>query len=243
MVGAPAGFNCGGLPPSAECGALSVLGGEAPLAGFEPALPPPEGGALSPELQGLGVRTRGYPNGAPFLISGRGSSGGASLGLAGDPRPALRRHRRRPHRAGRGRHAAPARRRARRGGRGAPPEQGARRLRHQRRPAAGQEGGAGSARAGPVPGGRPGRDRGITTVDIAGPGFLNITVAAGAQGRSPPTWSPPARRTAAARPSPGPGSTWSSSPPTRPVRCTSATPGGPRSATRSPGSSTPPAPR
>ena len=42
----------------------------APLAGFEPALPPPEGGALSPELQGLGVRTRGYPNADPFLISG-----------------------------------------------------------------------------------------------------------------------------------------------------------------------------
>ena len=32
---------------------------EVPPAGFEPAPPPPEGGALSPELRGLG-QTRGY---------------------------------------------------------------------------------------------------------------------------------------------------------------------------------------
>ena len=79
---------------------------------------------------------------------------------------------------------------------------------------------------------------GIEGVEIAGPGFLNIrleTAAAGAlvgadrRGRAglrrrPTRW--PAR-----------GSTWSSSRPTRPGRCTSAARAGPRSATRSAGCS------
>ena len=80
---------------------------------------------------------------------------------------------------------------------------------------------------------------GVAGVEVAGPGFLNITVDAGAQGevaaadrrrrggvRRRPTRSP-ARR-----------STSSSSPPTRPARSTSAASAGRPSATRSAGSST-----
>ena len=52
----------------------------------------------------------------------------------------------------------------------------------------------------------------------------------------------PARRTGAPTRWPGSGSTWSSSRPTRPGRCTSAAPAGPRSATRSAGCSRPAAP-
>ena len=78
---------------------------------------------------------------------------------------------------------------------------------------------------------------GVAAVEVAGPGFLNITVDAGAQGagrgrgrrrrggvRLAPTRSP-ARR-----------STSSSSPPTRPGRSTSVAPAGRRWATRSAGS-------
>ncbi len=41
-----------GLPEAPKYGACSVV----PPAGFEPAPPPPEGGALSPELRGPGAR-------------------------------------------------------------------------------------------------------------------------------------------------------------------------------------------
>ena len=71
----------------------------------------------------------------------------------------------------------------------------------------------------------------------------NITVSAGAQGEVAADVRTPGRRTAATTRSPASGSTSSSSRPTRPGRCTSATRGGPRSATRWPGCSTRPAPR
>ncbi len=77
---------------------------------------------------------------------------------------------------------------------------------------------------------------GIAAVDIAGPGFLNITVAADAQGQvasdvvaAGAAYGAAPTRWAAS------GSTSSSSRPTRPGPCTWATPGGPRSATRSGG--------
>ena len=79
--------------------------------------------------------------------------------------------------------AAPARRRAHRGGRGAPAEQGARRLRDQRRPPAGQEGGAAPRDLAQSLAEALSATDGIAKVDIAGPGFLNITVSAGAQGK------------------------------------------------------------
>ena len=65
-----------------------------------------------------------------------------------------------------------------------PAAEGARRLRHQRRAAAGQEGRDEPARRSPSScrrGLEAGRRR-SPAVEIAGPGFLNITVAAGAQG-------------------------------------------------------------
>ena len=76
---------------------------------------------------------------------------------------------------------------------------------------------------------------GHRAVDIAGPGFLNITVEAGAQGvRSPARSWPPGRRTAPARRCAGAADQRRVHlAPTRPARCTSATPAGPRSATRS----------
>ena len=86
---------------------------------------------------------------------------------------------------------------------------------------------------------------GIAGVDVAGPGFLNLDagrrrrrassrasiVERGAQYGRTETFAGQI------------GSTWSSSPPTRPARSTSATSAGPRSATRSAGSWRPPAPR
>ena len=77
---------------------------------------------------------------------------------------------------------------------------------------------------------------GIAKVDIAGPGFLNITVEAGAQGE---VAARDRRGRGGVRHTATPmagenGSTSSSSRPTRPGRCTSAAPGGRRSATRSP---------
>ena len=79
---------------------------------------------------------------------------------------------------------------------------------------------------------------GIAAADVAGPGFINITVAAAAQGEV-------ARSIVEAGASYGgsdalaraPGSTSSSSPPTRPARSTSAVRGGRPSATAWPGSS------
>ena len=71
-----------------------------------------------------------------------------------------------------------------RGGRGASAEQGARRLRDQRRAPAGQEGGAWPPRElAQSLADALGATDGIAKVDIAGPGFLNITVSAGAQGK------------------------------------------------------------
>ena len=76
-------------------------------------------------------------------------------------------------------------------------------------------------------------------VDVAGPGFLNITPRRRARSAQLAAHDRrrPARRTAAPTRWPGSGSTSSSSRPTRPARCTSAAPAGPRSATRSPGCS------
>ena len=67
-----------------------------------------------------------------------------------------------------------------------------------------------------------------------GPGFLNITLDAAAQGELARTVvDAGAAYGSSDRSRPGSGSTWSSSRPTRPGRCTSGTSGGPRSATRS----------
>ena len=65
-----------------------------------------------------------------------------------------------------------------------PRQQGSRRLRHQRRAPAGQEGRTNprDARRAAGRASWPGAD-GIDAVDVAGPGFLNITVGAGAQGQ------------------------------------------------------------
>ena len=118
-----------------------------------------------------------------------------------------------------------ARRRPGRGHGRAAAQQGARRLRHQRRAAAGQEG-----RPGQPAGARAAARRraappttGIATVDIAGPGFLNIPVAAGAQGEVAAEIVAAGTSYGTARPrSPARRSTSSSSPPTRPARSTSA---------------------
>ena len=86
--------------------------------------------------------------------------------------------------ARRGRSAHPARRRPARGDGRASATEGARRLRHQRRAPAGQEGRA-PTRARWVSC-WPTRLReapGISDVEVAGPGFLNVTVEAGAQGQ------------------------------------------------------------
>ena len=83
-------------------------------------------------------------------------------------------------------------------------------------------------------------DEAITAVEIAGPGFINIRVAADAQGKiaAARSWTP-ARRTARSDslhgPDDQPGVHLA---PTRPARCTSATPAGRPSATRWPGCST-----
>ena len=100
----------------------------------------------------------------------------------------------------------------------------------------------------PRPAGRPPREvaelrrrRGcgplpaIASVEVAGPGFLNVRLDArprSAAGRAHRR-RPPAPRTAAATGWRGSGSTSSSSRPTRPARCTWAACAGPRSATRS----------
>ncbi len=84
---------------------------------------------------------------------------------------------------------------------------------------------------------------GVSAVDIAGPGFMNITVDAAAPARSP---RPSSRRAPPTGPTPrsqAARSTWSSSRPTPPAPCTSATPAGPPWATRSPACSGPPARR
>ena len=101
----------------------------------------------------------------------------------------------------------------------------ARRLRHQRRAAAGQAGrpaAAGGGRAARRPAAR--RRPASSAVDVAGPGFLNITLAQGALGPIAVARSSTAGRGVRAhrRRWPGSGSTWSSSRPTRPARCTSA---------------------
>ena len=108
----------------------------------------------------------------------------ASLPLAGDPPAALRRDRRCPHRGleSAATLACPTACPTRSSSSGPRPAR-ARRLRDQRRAAAGQAGRPDPARARRA--GSPQRlteADGIATVDIAGPGFLNITVDAGAQG-------------------------------------------------------------
>ena len=84
---------------------------------------------------------------------------------------------------------------------------------------------------------------GIAAVDVAGPGFLNITVEAGAQGAVAADVVAAGELYGHSEALAGQKSTWSSSRPTRPVRCTSATPAGRSSGTRSVGSSRPPVPR
>ena len=76
---------------------------------------------------------------------------------------------------------------------------------------------------------------GIAGVEVAGPGFLNITVDGRRAGRASPRTIVAAGRGVRPQRRAGrrSGSTSSSSRPTRPARCTSATPGGRRSATRS----------
>ena len=85
-----------------------------------------------------------------------------------------------------------------------------------------------------------GEAAGVAAVDVAGPGLPQHHPRLGRPGRARPDRGrggrglrPQRRR------SPGTGSTSSSSPPTRPGRCTSGTSGGRRWATRSPGSSRP----
>ena len=140
---------------------------QAPLAGFEPALPPPEGGALSPELQGLMGAKEGYPSrpaGHESVRRYRRETGPPTpIPLVGDPRTARVDRRRRPPGARRRRRRQPARRRPHHGGGRAPAHQGARGLRDQRRAPAGEEGGhqpAGLRRAGRRAAAERGRDRG-----------------------------------------------------------------------------------
>jgi arginyl-tRNA synthetase len=73
---------------------------------------------------------------------------------------------------------------------------------------------------------------GVERVDVAGPGFLNVTVDAASAGALARTVVEAGAGYGAAPTSPARSSTWSSSAPTRPVRSTSAGPGGLRSVTR-----------
>ena len=168
----------------------------------------------------------------------------AALDSSGDPRPARRpRPCHRVRRAGAtrpGRRGAPRRRRRR-----AAAQPRARRLRHQRRAAHREEGGRPAARARRAgsPTSWPRQD-GIASAEIAGPRLHQPaprppTRRAG----SWPTSSRAARPTVTATTTRAATSTWSSSPPTRPARCTSAAPAGPRSATRWAGCSPRRAPR
>ena len=95
---------------------------------------------------------------------------------------------------------------------------------------------AGPAAPGDRRGDQPGTwpdTAGIAGVEIAGPGFLNITLETAAAGRAGRRRSsPPGPLTAPGTRWPASGSTWSSSRPTPPGRCTSAARGGRRSATR-----------
>ena len=79
-------------------------------------------------------------------------------------------------------------------------------------------------------------DDGIADVEVAGPGFLNISVEAGASTTSapqaPPTSSRQGRRTARPTLLPARRSTSSSCPPTPPDRCTSVGSAGRPSVTR-----------
>ena len=102
------------------------------------------------------------------------------LGLTGDPSrsrrgdPGRRRGRRRrgrPHRSG-----------ARRGARRAAEERRPRRLRHQRRAAAGQAGRPPAREVAEIIAARLRAADGIARVDVAGPGFLNVTLAADSLG-------------------------------------------------------------
>ena len=123
------------------------------------------------------------PEATILMTSAAGA--GTPIRLRGDPRAALRPRRGRPDLAGRARCRDAARRGPDRGHRRAAAPARARRLRHQRRAPAGQEVEPGQ----PARAGRSARraswlpTTGIEKVDIAGPGFLNITIAAAAQGQ------------------------------------------------------------
>ena len=155
----------------------------------------------------------------------REESGGARrYPDAGDPRGAVPHRRRRPAAlADEGeltlRDGVPARGadRAAQGPR-------ARRLRDQHRAAAGQAGRHGHPASWPScsPTGWP-RSTASPSVDVAGPGFLNIRRRGGRPGRARGRRRGRGRRVRAARrAAPASRSTWSSSRPTRPGRCTSA---------------------
>ena len=139
------------------------------------------------------------------------------------------------------------RRRARVGGGGAPAEPLARRLRHQRRAPARQAGRPAAARRSPRcwPQELTARRRASRRSTSPDRASSTSPLDAGAQGvlaraRSSRPGAAYGRNDDAGRAA---GSTSSSSPPTRPARCTSATPAGRPSATRSRGSWRRPAPR
>ena len=89
-----------------------------------------------------------------------------------------------------------------------------------------------------------GPSTGVEAVDVAGPGLPQHHPRRRERRRARPHHRRGGRRhTAATTPRPGASSTSSSSRPTPPARCTSATPAGPRSATRCAGCSRPRAPR
>ena len=146
----------------------------------------PETSALSPELRrpAAGASPRAAKTTGRYPREG---NRGPPIRWGGESRPALHHRRRGAHRARRRRSAHPARRRPDRGDGGASAAEGARRLRHQR--------GAPARRRRRWSTGAPTRARsascsprdcvrrqGISAVEVAGPGFLNVTVEAGAQG-------------------------------------------------------------
>ena len=232
----PGALGRAGGRPRAVAAAEGLSRSLAPPEGFEPALPPPEGGALSPELRGLrwgrpyrrpgggGNRRGARPGGAEIRQAevGRGRRR-APIPLPGDPRAALRPDRRRPGgpRPTRARSRCPTAcpttvtvERPRQKGHGDYATNVALQLAKQAGHAAARLRRACVAER--LRGGRRASPRSRSP----GPGFLNITVDAGAQGAG--------RRTTSSRPGAAYGrsealagsrrSTSSSSRPTRPAR-------------------------
>ena len=76
---------------------------------------------------------------------------------------------------------------------------------------------------------------GVAAVDVAGPGFLNVTLAKDALAGLVRTILEAGPAYGRGEVDAGRTSTWSTSRPTRPARCTLRTPGGPPPATRWPG--------